>query len=121
MLKVYTLSNCGTCRAATKWLRSRGVAFDEVPIRETPPSLAELRTALDSHGGELRRLFNTSGREYREQDLAKKLPTLTTAAALKLLAGNGSLVKRPFLIGNGVARAGFDEDAWAKIVGSAAS
>lgn len=113
MLKIYTLSNCDTCRAATKWLRAQGVAFEERAIRETPPSAAELRTMLAAYGGEMRKLFNTTGRDYREQKLGEKLPAMTEAAAIALLAANGNLVKRPFLVGPGVARVGFDEAAWA--------
>ncbi len=118
MLKVYTLANCDTCRRAVKWLRARGTAFDERPIRETPPSMTELRAMLAAQGGELRKLCNASGREYREQKLAEKLPTMTPAAALALLAGNGSLVKRPFAIGDGVALVGFDEHAWVAAFGA---
>jgi len=33
-----------------------------------------------------------------------------------LLARNGNLVKRPFLIGSGVGLVGFDEAEWAKIL-----
>ena len=109
---VYTLSNCSTCRDATKWLRAQGVAFQEKPIRETPPTLAELRTMLAACDGKVSRLFNTSGIEYRALGLAAQLPGLTPDEALKLLAGNGRLVKRPFLIGRGVAVVGFDPDAW---------
>lgn len=112
MLRIYTLSNCDSCRAATKWLRARKIAFEERAIRETPPSLSELRTMAAAQGGELRKLFNTSGRDYREQKLGEKLPALTAAQALALLAANGNLVKRPFLIGEGVAQVGFDEAAW---------
>ncbi len=112
MLKLYTYANCDSCRAATKWLRAHAIAFEEHPIRETPPSTAELRTMLAAYGGEMRKLFNTSGRDYREQKLGEKLPTLTPAAALALLAGNGNLVKRPFVIGPGVAIVGFDAQAW---------
>ena len=111
-VKLYTLSNCDTCRKAVKWLRARGVVFDERAIRETPPSATELRTMLAAYRGELRKLFNTSGGDYREQKLGEKLPSLTEAAALALLAGNGNLVKRPFAIGAGVALVGFDEAAW---------
>ena len=111
-LKIYTLSNCDTCRKATKWLRAHAIDFEERAIRETPPALAELRAMLDAQGGELRRLFNTSGRDYREQKLGEKLPALAPAAALALLAGNGNLVKRPFLIGGEVALVGFDETVW---------
>jgi arsenate reductase (glutaredoxin) len=112
-LTIYTYANCDTCRGAVKWLRGQKIAFVEKPIRETPPSVAELRTMLAAKGGELRKLFNTSGRDYRAQQLGEKLPTLAPAGALALLAGNGNLVKRPFLLGtDGVAEVGFDERAW---------
>jgi len=113
MLTIYTLANCDSCRAATKWLRAQGIAFEERAIRDTPPSVAELRTMLAAHDGEMRKLFNTAGRDYREQKLGEKLPGMSGPAAIELLAGNGNLVKRPFLIGPGVARVGFDEAAWA--------
>ena len=112
-LKLYTLAQCSTCRDAVKWLRAHGLAFEERAIRETPPTLAELRGMLAAHGGEIRRLFNSSGLEYRAQKLAEKLPGLSEAEALALLAGNGSLVKRPFLLGAGVALVGFNEKNWA--------
>lgn len=112
MLKVYTLSNCDTCRRATKFLRAEGIAFEEMPIRETPPSAAEVRAALKSLGGERRRLFNTSGRDYRELKLGEKLPAMTDGEAVALLAGNGNLIKRPFAVGNGVTLVGFDAAAW---------
>ena len=112
MLKIYTLAQCSTCRDATDWLRENKIAFDERAIRETPPTLSELRAMLTAHGGEIRRLFNTSGLEYRAQKLAEKLPGLSEAAALTLLADNGSLVKRPFAIGDKVALSGFDPKRW---------
>ncbi len=112
MLKIYTYASCNTCRRAVKWLRAHELAFSEHPIRETPPSMAELRTMLAGQGGELRRLFNTSGRDYREQKLGEKLPAMAMADALALLAQNGNLVKRPFLLGADVALTGFDQAAW---------
>lgn len=111
-LVVYTLSNCDTCRAATKWLRARDVAFEERAIRETPLTAAELRTMLAAYDGQVRRLCNTSGREYRALKLGEKLDAMTPGEVIELLAGNGSLVKRPFAIGRGVALIGFDEAAW---------
>ena len=111
-LKVYTLANCDTCRKATKWLRAQGVAFEERAIRETPPTAAELRAALAAHGGEVRRLCNTAGREYRELKLGERIDAMTPGEVVTQLAGNGSLVKRPFAVGPGVALMGFDEAAW---------
>jgi arsenate reductase len=112
MLRIYTLSNCDTCRAATKWLREHRIAFEERAIRETPPSPTELRAALAANGNELRKLFNTSGRDYREGKLGEKLAAMSIPDALKLLTGNGNLVKRPFLVGDGVTLVGFNADTW---------
>ena len=109
---VYTLKNCDTCRRAVKWLDRKGISFEERPIRETPPTVAEFRTMLKALGGERRRLFNTSGVDYREMKLGEKLPAMNDADALHLLAGNGNLVKRPFLLGTGVGLVGFDEAEW---------
>jgi len=116
-LTVYTLANCDTCRRAVKWLRAHGFDFEERRIRETPPNLPELRASLVAHGSDRRRLFNTAGRDYRELGLADKLPTMTDREALGMLAANGNLVKRPFLIGPGVALAGFDEKTWMNTLG----
>jgi len=117
MLKIYTYSNCSTCRLAVKWLRDKGLAFDERPIRETPPTAAELRTMLAAHGGNVKRLFNTSGRDYRELQLGPKLEAMNSSDALALLAGNGNLVKRPFLLGPDAALVGFDAAAWSAALG----
>ncbi len=112
-LKVYTLAQCSTCREATKWLRAQRIDFEERPIRETPPTLPELRAMLAAHGGNLRKLFNSSGIEYRAQKLAAKLPAMPESEQLALLAGDGRLVKRPFVVGDKVALVGFNAQAWA--------
>lgn len=117
MLKLYTLSNCDTCRKAAKWLRARGVEFEERAIRETPPTAAEVRAMVKAQGGELKKVFNAAGGEFREQKLAEKLPTMSEQDAVALLTTNGSLVKRPFLIGAGVGLVGFKEQEWAEKVG----
>ena len=46
--------------------------------------------------------------------LSKKLPSLSEAEAINLLATNGNLVKRPFAIGSGVHLVGFNEEAWTR-------
>lgn len=112
MLKFYAYANCDSCRRAARWLREAGHAFSEIPIRETPPTPAELRTVLTALDGDLRRLCNTSGRDYRALGLAERLPTLSADEALALLAGNGNLIKRPILLGPGVALAGFQPETW---------
>ena len=113
-LTVYTYAQCDTCRKAVKWLKEQGIAFEERPIRQTPPTVNELRAVLVANGSVLRKLFNTSGRDYREQKLGETLPKMSEAAALKLLSDNGNLVKRPFVVGSNVGLVGFDPKVWAE-------
>jgi len=112
-MKVYAYKNCGSCKKATKWLKEQGVEFEELAIRETPPSVAELKQMLAAKGA-LKPLFNTSGMDYRGLGMKDKLPTLSEDEALEMLAGNGNLIKRPFVLGDGVAFVGFKEAEWAE-------
>jgi arsenate reductase len=112
-VRVYTYKSCDTCRKATRWLEDRKITFEELPIREIPPSLAELRAMQDAVG--LKRLFNTSGRDYRAEGIKEKLPTLSDEEALALLHANGNLIKRPFLLAPGGKTTGFKESEWEAI------
>jgi arsenate reductase len=116
MIRIYTYSKCDTCRKAVRFLREAGVAFEEIPIREQPPGLLELRDALAGAGGNLRALFNTSGMDYRAMGLGEKLATMSDEEALNLLASHGNLVKRPFLVGLGSPRAGFRATEWTALL-----
>lgn len=113
-LIVYTYKNCDTCRKATKWLAAQGRAFEERPIRDTPPSVPELRTMLGHLNGGRRRLCNTSGGDYRAENLGDVIDTLSEADFLARLAANGNLVKRPFLLRASppLGLVGFSEAAW---------
>ncbi|MCW0218260.1 MAG: arsenate reductase family protein [Prosthecobacter sp.] len=114
MLKIYAYQGCSTCKNALKWLKAQGIAHEEAAIRETPPTVKELRAMLEAKNGELRLLFNTSGQDYRALGMKDKLPTLSTDEALELLATNGNLVKRPFALDPtaGVHLVGFKEAEW---------
>lgn len=117
-LVIYTYKSCDSCRKATRWLAEQNIPFVENPIRDTPPSVVELRTMLAHLGGERRRLCNTSGADYRAEKLGDVLDTLSEADFLARLAANGNLVKRPFLLRPASAAApalglvGFSESAW---------
>jgi arsenate reductase len=116
VFKVYAYAGCDTCRNALKFLRERGISPEVIPIREQPPNRAELKRMLALHAGAVRKLFNTSGQDYRALGLGTKLPTLTEAAALDLLAQNGNLVKRPFVLTKNGGTVGFKPEEWERLV-----
>lgn len=113
MITVYVYQKCSTCRAAMKWLDENNIPHRIEPIRENPPKISELRTALARVDGDLRKLFNTSSADYRAAGLKDRLNHMPSEEALELLATHGNLVKRPFVIGPGVSLSGFKPDVWA--------
>jgi arsenate reductase len=116
-LRVYAYSGCSTCRNALKFLAEHDIPHEVLPIRETPPKPAELRQMLKHTGGEIRRLFNTSGLDYKAMGLKDRLPLMSTDEAIALLSTHGNLVKRPFVLGDGIGLVGFKPDQWSEQLG----
>jgi arsenate reductase (glutaredoxin) len=110
--KVYQYEKCSTCRKAIAWLRERDIEFSSFPIREQTPTKKELKTMVKAHGGEVRKLFNTSSKDYRDPELKELLPTLSEDQTLDLLMKRGNLIKRPFVIADGIALQGFKPEIW---------
>ena len=123
-IRVYEYSGCSTCKKALRFLDSKKMKFERIAIVDSPPSMAELKTMLElikAEGGNLKNLFNTSGVQYRELQISDKIKAgLTEAVALKLLAQNGKLIKRPFLLidqnGKMSGTVGYDEKRWASLL-----
>ena len=92
-----------------------GVKYELIPIREQPPSKSELKTMLSCCEGNIRKLFNTSGGDYKAMNMKEKLPDMSDAEAIDLLSKNGNLIKRPLLISSKIQLVGFQASEWSKI------
>ncbi|MBQ1451086.1 MAG: arsenate reductase family protein [Clostridia bacterium] len=112
MIKVYCYSRCTTCKKALKWLDDNGVKYELLDIKTQHPDEKTLRKYYKMSGLPLKRFFNTSGIQYRELELSKKLPSMSEDDQLALLATDGLLVKRPLLVGKDFVLTGFKEDEW---------
>jgi arsenate reductase len=88
-----------------------------MPVRESPPSIDELREVLAATGGDLRKLFNVAGGDYREMGMKDRLPKMSESEALALLSTHGNLVKRPLVVGQRLKTAGFKPEEWAAALG----
>jgi arsenate reductase-like glutaredoxin family protein len=73
--------------------------------------MEELQLALRTEGN-IRKLINTSSKDYREAGLKDRLDSMAPGAVFALLQENGNLVKRPFVVAGNRAWAGFKEEAW---------
>ena len=73
-----------------------------------------MRAWHKASGLPLKKFFNTSGQLYKSLELKNKLPAMSEEEQLALLAGDGMLVKRPLLIGEGFVLVGFKPEQWAE-------
>ncbi len=119
-IKVYEFKNCSTCQKALKFLASKKISYDKIAIVDQPPSMTELKKMLDylkADGESFKKLFNTSGIQYRELNISEKIKSgMTEKEALELLAKNGKLIKRPFLLTENSGTVGFREDQWKNLL-----
>ena len=103
---------CSTCQKTKKWLDGKDIAYTERNIAEENPTYEELKEWYEKSGLPLKKFFNTSGMLYKQMQLKDKLPTMTEDEQIKLLATDGMLVKRPFVVGDGFVLTGFKEKEW---------
>ena len=103
---------CTTCQKAKKWLDDHALPYTARHIRDDAPTLEELTAWHTLSGLPLKKFFNTSGKIYSDLALKDKLPAMSEAEQLALLAGNGMLVKRPILVLEDKVLVGFKPAEW---------
>jgi arsenate reductase len=117
MITFYGYKKCSTCRSAEKALEAAGKKHTFVDITETPPSKAELKKIHAQSGLPLKKLFNTSGEQYKLLGIKDKIGSLSDSEALDLLAGNGRLIKRPLVTDGKRSTVGLDAKVFKEVWG----
>ena len=112
MLRFICYPKCTTCQKAKKWLDENKIEYELRDIKLNNPSAEELKAWHAMCDLPVSKFFNTSGILYREMDLKNKIPAMTDEECLRLLAGDGMLVKRPLLVGDDFVLVGFKEPVW---------
>ena len=105
---------CSTCKKAQKWLDENGKNYEMRDIKTDKPTEDELAEWWEKSGLPLKRFFNTSGNLYKEMKLKDRLPEMSEADQISLLATDGMLVKRPILVSEDKVLVGFREKEWEK-------
>ena len=114
MIHLYQYSKCGTCRKSKKYFDDHGIKYKEIDITLTPPSKKVLKLAIKKYG--IKKIFNTSGVEYREKKIKDKIKNITEKKAIDILAKNGRLVKRPIAYEDNKITLGFNEEEFSNWV-----
>lgn len=111
-MRVYIYSKCSTCQDALSYLEDKKISFEKIEIITTPPTVKELEAMFAFQKGNIKKLLNTSGLLYREMELGKQIPGMTSEEVFKLLNKHGMLVKRPFVLGKDFGIVGFKKPEW---------
>ena len=114
-MQILCYPGCTTCKKAVKWLDEKGVEYEYRDIKEKNPKKTELKKWIKASGLPVKKFFNTSGQLYREMQLKDKLPEMSEADMIDLLATDGLLVKRPLLITDDKVLVGFKDAEWEEV------
>lgn len=101
---------CTTCEKARDFMERRGYQLQYRDLWKDPLSAAELEKliGLRDHGD----FLNTHSEVYREKNLAENPPT--RREAVRLMAREPRLIRRPVIVAGGRVVLGFDEKGMAR-------
>jgi arsenate reductase (glutaredoxin) len=116
-IHVYQYPKCSTCRKALAWLDDHRVAYTKSDLVSERIPLAKLKDLHRRSGLPIARLFNTSGESYRAGNFKDRLRSMSEGDALRALAEDGKLVKRPIVDAGAHVLVGFDAEALARQFG----
>lgn len=106
-IEFYWMPNCSTCQKAKNFIERHGIREYELrDIKENPLSRAEIEKMAKMLGG-AENLFSKRAIKYREMKLNER--TLSNAEMLDLMTNEYTFLKRPILVIDGKAEAGFFE------------
>ena len=97
--------SCTTCIKARKFMERRGFQLQFRDLWEDPLSASELEKLIGPR--DHTDFLNTHSGVYREKNLAENPPT--RREAIRLMAKEPSLIRRPVVIAGGRVVLGFDE------------
>ena len=110
-MKLHGIVNCDTVKKARAWLDARGIAYDWIDFRKTPPSAGDLARWSRAVGWEA--LLNRRGTTWRALDDATKAAVRDERSAIALMQVRPTLIKRPVLEAGPEVIVGFAADDYA--------
>ena len=101
---------CTTCTKARNFMERRGYQLQFRDLWKEPLSAAELERLIGSR--DHADFLNTHSEVYRQKKLARNPPT--RREAIRMMAKEPSLIRRPVIVAGGRVVLGFDEKGMAR-------
>jgi arsenate reductase (glutaredoxin) len=103
--------NCTTCRKAKKFMERRGFQLYFRDLARDRLSAAELEKLIGRR--DYTDFLNTHNELYREKDMKDNPPS--RKQAIRLMAKEPNLIRRPVIVAGGRVVVGFDENGIARL------
>ena len=112
MITLYGIKNCDTVKKARRWLESNEVEYQFHDFRQDGLDIKQLTAWVENLGWES--VVNKRSTTWRNlSDEEKEISS--NAKAVKLLAANPTLIKRPVVVKNKTLLIGFKEAEFQKL------
>lgn len=102
---------CTTCEKAEDFLERRGYQLQYRDLWKDPLSAAELEKLIGPRDHQ--EFLNTHSEAYRDKNLVEKPPT--RREAIRMMAMEPRLIRRPVIVAGGRVVVGFDEKGMAHL------
>ena len=96
MTVIYGIANCDTVKKARAWLAANGLAYEFVDFKKQPPSVGLIESWLTQIP--LDALLNKRGTTWRKLTPQQQAEAADPQGAVKLMAEQPSIIKRPYWI-----------------------
>jgi len=111
VIKLYGIANCDTVKKARAWLDRRGVGYEFVDFKKSPPGEAQVARWCETLGVDA--VVNRRGTTWRKLDAQLQARAQTPSGAVALLVAYPSAIKRPVIESGSKLLIGFDEARYA--------
>ena len=115
MTVIYGIANCDTVKKARAWLAANGLAYEFVAFKKQPPSVGLIESWLTQIP--LDTLLNKRGTTWRKLTPQQQAEAADPQGAVKLMAEQPSIIKRPVLDKDGGFHVGFSEESYRTLFG----
>jgi arsenate reductase (glutaredoxin) len=107
----YQKPNCSTCRKAKKFMEKRGFQLYFRDLAKERLSAAELEKLIGER--DHKQFLNPRNKLYRDKNMKENPPS--RKEAVRLMAKEPNLIRRPVILAGGRVVLGFDENGIAKL------
>lgn len=113
-IKLYWLPHCSTCKKAREFIEKKGLTITEFhDIKENRLSCGEVENLAKLVGG-AENLFSRRAIKYQEMGLHER--ELSSVEMIDLMSSEYTFIKRPVLVVDEKATAGFSEKNYNEIL-----